>query len=197
MEDRKILLWLDDTRNPEEHAPKEFPIEDIVWVKSYDAFAAYLDANPMPHMISFDYMLGTGENMFTDGIGCAKAVIRKCTKEEVPWPRYRIHSTFDTVGKLRKYIEHAIYMYELGDAVEEDRQPNTEIQQAFEDAGAYGGEKKQVVVEKTRSVGITGSKYFGHQAPAQVPIRSAPTQSRNAACACGSGKKYKHCCMKK
>lgn len=184
-----VLLWLDDTRNPDHHAPKWDG--EIVWVKSYDAFNAYMESNPMPAMISFDYMLGTGENMFTDGIGCAKSVIRKCTRDEVKWPRWRIHSTFDRVSNLRKYIEHAIDMYELGNddgPKEEDRQPNTPEQDLFEG-----------VVYKTVNVGPTiPTKVYRPDGGmvGNTPVVKTKTQGRNEPCNCSSGRKFKHCCGK-
>ncbi len=178
----QILLWLDDTKNPAEYAPKWEG--KVVWVKSYDEFDAYMEWNPMPAMISFDYMLGHGEDMFQDGIGAAKSVIRKCTRDGVPFPRWRIHSTFDTVGKLRKYIEHAIDMYDLGDAEEEDRQPNTPIQDDLEKA-----------VYKTASVGFSNQWVPRPDGGAvdNVPATKKKTQGRNEPCDCKSGKKFKHC----
>lgn len=184
-----ILLWLDDTRNPAEYAPKWDG--EIVWVKNYDDFSSYLENNPMPTMISFDYMLGTGENMFTDGIGCAKAVIRKCDNDEVAWPRWRIHSTFERVSKLRKYIEHAIHIYDFAgddsEQPEEDRQPNTPEQNAYEHI-------QDVVFNKTRSVGIT--QVNSPEPQRGITIVKSKTQGRNEPCNCASGKKYKHCCGK-
>lgn len=178
-----ILLWLDDVRDPRAHAPKFEG--DIVWVKSYAEFDAYMQNNPMPDMISFDYMLGTGEDMFTDGIGCAKSVIRKCDRESVNFPRYRIHSTFDSVSKLRKYIEHAIDMYELGDAVEEDRVKNTPEQDKFE------GVKTGTTGSALQFSGSYTKIVDAIKLPAPIPRNKR--LGRNEICNCGSGKKFKHC----
>ena len=61
----KTLLWLDDLRDPsegewiEKYAP-DYLIEDceIVWVKNYDTFVAWIKANGLPHKIAFDNDLG-------------------------------------------------------------------------------------------------------------------------------------------
>ena len=185
----QILLWLDDTRNPEHYAPKWEG--KIVWVKSYDEFDAYMEWNPMPAMISFDYMLGTGEDMFTDGIGCAKSVLRKCLHDGVSWPRWSIHSTFERVSKLRKYIEHAIHMYDVGDAVEENRQPNTPEQDAYE-----GVKERGISINDREPIQYVQRPGFSNQfmkKPESKPIVKSKTQGRNEPCNCGSGKKFKHC----
>ena len=151
---------MDDCRNPINNAPEEFLKEEIVWVKSYEEFDEYMKNNPMPTMISFDYVLGQVPNKFNDGFACAKSVLRKCCDENVPWPRYRIHSTYEEVHVLRDYITHNLRMQELGDAVEED-----------------------YVKSKVPETGST-----------TIPAKKQ--QSRNDKCACGSSKKFKHCCGK-
>jgi hypothetical protein len=172
----ETLLWLDDNRNPEFHVTFN---GNIIWVKSYDEFNSWIEANGLPTKVSFDYDLGVYDY---DGISCVKAIIRHCTEmETIPFPRFAIHSTHPHVEKLRTYITSNIKRYRLGDAVEEDRKPDTEDQKNWK------GELKDVV---TKTLEKVPDKF-------KRTIVITPTQTRNEMCKCGSLKKYKRCCGNK
>ncbi|MDD3180027.1 MAG: YchJ family protein [Opitutaceae bacterium] len=80
-----------------------------------------------------------------------------------------------------------------------DAGPNPDT--AYVDFSAYyqaeGGE--QVMHEKSEFKQVNGTWYFVRpvrQGPA--PVKSThPKVGRNSPCPCGSGKKYKHCCLAK
>ena len=93
-----------------------------------------------------------------------------------PVTEYRIQGAdlFDTmVGDIRQNTVRTIL------SVVPRQQPIRRVQVANPImAGFSGGEPKKVVVKK------------------QVPAASAKTAGRNDPCPCGSGKKYKNCCMR-
>ena len=177
------LLWLDDCRNPAYHT--EFDGE-IIWVKSFDEFNKYLEENGLPDKISFDYSLN---DMNYDGISCVKSVICYCEINDLPFPRFSIHSEHPNVYKLRGYINNSIELYELGNATEEDRKPDTEDQMKvnkqieinlinhYDGFTTYENPFKNVT-SKTKGVTIVKGSKIG----------------RNEPCSCGSGKKSKKCC---
>ena len=173
------LLWLDDCRDPFYNQVKFDGT--IFWVKSVEQFSAWIEENGLPDMISFDYVLGNMPDMFTDGIGAAKAVIRYCTKgdEVKEFPQFAVHSEHEDAYKLQQYIHRAIDLYELG----EIRQVGKILE-------------KPVVTENsnTRNFG-TRSSYTPTQPI--VPAKPKYTLGRNDNCGCGSGKKYKRCCINK
>jgi len=185
------LLWLDDMRNPAYNAP-QFDGK-IEWVKSYAEFQAFIYENGLPEKISFDYSLG---DMSYDGISCVKCVLRYCEQNNLPFPRYAIHSEHPYVYKLREYIEYNIYFNELGEAVEEDRKPDTEDQKEVNKRREEEKLKPKGILEGLRYKAPTN--VYIHKPVEKKPtiaqvIRSSPKVGRNEPCNCGSNKKYKHC----
>lgn len=187
------LLWLDDMRDPKYHA---LPFNgEIVWVKTYQEFDAWIKVNGLPEKISFDYSLG---NYDYDGISCVKSVLRYCDKNTLHFPRYAIHSEHPHVYKLREYIEFSILHYELGPAEEEDRKPDTDDQKAV-------NAQRKLESSSTMRTMLTGDTHINNHtnvsSKTQVivttnTIKNKPKIGRNEVCSCTSGKKYKHCCGK-
>jgi SEC-C motif-containing protein len=72
---------------------------------------------------------------------------------------------------------------------------------AYVDFSAYGTEEgvEKVLHEKAEFLRINGAWLYNREARlGPAPIRSsAPKVGRNDPCPCGSGKKYKHCCLAK
>lgn len=99
----KKLLWLDDYRNPHEikdgikhwlvFSPIEYPY-DIVWVKSYKEFTAWINENGLPNAICFDHDLG----LYESGYDCAKWLVEYCLDRNLKIPTYNIQSA-NPVGK--------------------------------------------------------------------------------------------------
>jgi SEC-C motif-containing protein len=73
--------------------------------------------------------------------------------------------------------------------------------QAFVDFSAYGleGETEKVLHEKAEFHRVGGTWLYEREARlGPAPFKStAPKVGRNEPCPCGSGKKYKHCCLAK
>lgn len=119
----RILLWLDDIRNPYggrwifDFAP-EFVSDDINirWVRSYDEFTAWINENGLPNKIAFDHDLGedvakekVGAGMSKrqariqkretrSGYDCAKWLVEYCMDYDVDLPKWVIQSA-NPVGK--------------------------------------------------------------------------------------------------
>ena len=129
----KILLWLDDYRNP---LSKKYdwlaysPIGrnvSVVWVKSYQEFIDYIEINGLPDGICFDHDLGNehySDLMFTDpekynelyntfvektGYDCAKWLVGFCINNNKEVPPYNIQSA-NPVGRenIDKYLKSFI-----------------------------------------------------------------------------------------
>jgi hypothetical protein len=61
----KKLLWLDDMRDPQtdtwlmSYAPDfDEDRDNVVWVKNYEDFVAWITENGLPYKIAFDHDLG-------------------------------------------------------------------------------------------------------------------------------------------
>lgn len=71
---------------------------------------------------------------------------------------------------------------------------------AFVDFSAYGTEDKveKVLHEKAEFLRVNGRWLYNREARlGPAPYKAAaPKVGRNEPCPCGSGKKYKHCCLK-
>ena len=101
----KILLWLDDYRNPFEndyewlkyYSPWDITQvpTSIVWCKDYDEFEKAINSFGFPDGICFDHDLGDGKS----GYDCAKLMVEKCLDNNVPFPPYNIQSA-NPVGRL-------------------------------------------------------------------------------------------------
>jgi len=119
----KTLLWLDDIRDPNkadwllQYAPEfMYDQEQVVWVKNYDQFTAWILENGLPHTIAFDHDLG--EDVARDkvangaskrqaraqkretmsGYDCAKWLVEYCMDNKVLLPNWTIQSA-NPVGK--------------------------------------------------------------------------------------------------
>src|SRR3989338_3760980 len=107
-------LFLDDVRNPS-LVYQDF--ENWNSVRNYDEFVNYLnaiaekaDADDMPPMVSFDYMLNYGSNESKDGADCAKYLVEFCIKYGLKLPKCYVHSSYPSATKeikkeLCKYAE--------------------------------------------------------------------------------------------
>ncbi len=152
---------------------------------------------------------GTGRS-FTDCCGAVIAGRRPAaTAEELMRSRYTAHVRGDEAylhrtykctagrpfvpspeGPTTTWTKLVIHQHEPG------AQPDT----ATVDFSAYYEEEGQtgVLEEKAEFQRIAGSWIYTRalrQGPA--PVRSAgPKVGRNDPCPCGSGKKYKHCCLR-
>jgi hypothetical protein len=117
----KILLWLDDIRNPFEDNWLVFnPIEDpsfrVIWVKSYYEFVEWITNNGLPDAICFDHDLGLDEvhinktmsknglkkfrksPEYKSGHDCAKWLVDYCLDNNKSLPLWNIQSA-NPVGK--------------------------------------------------------------------------------------------------
>lgn len=116
----KVLLWLDDIRNPLENdwlvfSPIEQPFK-VVWVKTYFEFTKWITENGLPTAICFDHDLGL-QNHFDrvkDGMSkrksrllkpiektgkdCANWLVEYCLDNKLKLPLYNIQSA-NPVGK--------------------------------------------------------------------------------------------------
>lgn len=133
----KKLLFLDDLRNPFEqdwmnwlaqYSPIEQPYE-VVWVKSYEQFVAWIKTNGLPAGFSFDHDLGSDisrekvkngmsktqarkEKKGTKtGMDCAKWLVEYCLDNKLPMPPYSIQSANpagreNIDGLLKGFIKH-------------------------------------------------------------------------------------------
>jgi hypothetical protein len=124
MEKKKILLWLDDQRNPTNSLWHPFTHDyqeednEIVWVKKYQQFVDWICVNGLPDMICFDHDL---ENFHITkstykeytGMDCAKWLVEYCVESKLPLPKYRIQSA-NPIGKenIDKLLKNYIKVYE-------------------------------------------------------------------------------------
>jgi len=119
----KVLLWLDDLRNPFladwvlQYAP-DFAYDEgvIIWVKNYDEFIEWIQENGLPYKIAFDHDLGedkaiervkNGMNKKTarlikketpSGFSCAKWLVDYCMDEDIDLPNWTVQSA-NPVGR--------------------------------------------------------------------------------------------------
>ena len=148
----------------------------------------------------------------TFALCCAPVLARSrvaATAEELMRARFTAHVVHDfrflhdsfreTAG--RPYVPEAgtptirwtklvVHSHELGKGPE----------QAFVDFSAYGTEEgvEKVLHEKGEFVRLNGAWLYNREVRlGPAPVRSAPKPGRNDPCPCGSGKKYKQCCLLK
>lgn len=102
----KKLLWLDDFRNPVDYVQGKY---EISWVKNYDEFCSFINANGLPDIICFDHDLGEEKS----GYDCAKFVVNYCQGHNIDIPEFDIQSS-NTVGKdnIRSLLNnwHRVFM---------------------------------------------------------------------------------------
>lgn len=132
-----VLIWLDDARDPMEDdwlvfspIPKPF---EVVWVKNYDEFIAWITENGLPTGIAFDHDLAdehlVHQNMWIDfyenggiifkektGYDCAKWLTDYCLDNEVELPKFSSHSA-NPAGRenIEKLLVNYIIHVENGD----------------------------------------------------------------------------------
>lgn len=106
---KKVLLWLDDARDPfENNWVKVFsPIGtnvDVIWVKTQTEFIDWIMINGIPDAICFDHDLGTHNG---DGYECAKWLCKYCDIHTIELPLYSVQSA-NPVGKenIISYLEN-------------------------------------------------------------------------------------------
>lgn len=108
----KKLLWLDDFRRPEDFIKTGGNLDgsgnldggggngkvcaeyDITWVKNYEEFCKYINANGLPDIICFDHDLREEKS----GYDCAKFVVTYCQAHQLDIPEFEIQSS-NVVGK--------------------------------------------------------------------------------------------------
>ena len=120
----KTLLWLDDYRDPflkknepahpyvQMYCPNYYDSDEnnIVWVKNYDEFVAWITENGLPDKISFDHDLAdehyapekrygdyndwVSEQEFQEknGMDCAKWLVDYCLDNNIEIPSFTVHS---------------------------------------------------------------------------------------------------------
>lgn len=88
----KTLLWLDDYRDPETHAPNYNDYSNITWVKNYIDFCEHLDKNGLPSVVSFDHDLGLSFIEIFSGYDCAKYLVEYCIDRRLQLPEFYVHS---------------------------------------------------------------------------------------------------------
>jgi len=112
---RPTLLWLDDCRDPYAYnylsiySPIGTDVE-VVWVKNYDEFEAYIQQNGLPDAICFDHDLAEDSYDERTGYDAAKLVVNYCLEHHCDIPQYAIQSS-NPVGK--EDIKHIMDNYHL------------------------------------------------------------------------------------
>lgn len=191
-----ILLWLDDWRDPKLNAEasdlEEY--EQIIWVKSVEAFKGWIDANGLPDKISFDYCLGTDLDMFDDGIGAAKRVINYCIQNgtmdnPLPFPVFAIHSDHPEAFRLNDYILRNVDLYDLGEARQEGK---VHVKSETKEDG-----KLKTYLNHTTLIQPHVPLAYSNRSGKPTARKQYHSTPRNEKCPCGSEKKYKRCCIGK
>lgn len=92
-------LFPDDERVPSQVKWVDIHVDNREWVivRNYDAFVAYIEANGIPDLISFDHDLQgfywEGDDLRENtGNTCAKWLIEYCRDRNLPRPKFFIHS---------------------------------------------------------------------------------------------------------
>ncbi|HEX2852150.1 MAG TPA: YchJ family protein [Opitutaceae bacterium] len=95
----------------------------------------------------------------------------------------------DTGGSDLGWTRLVIHSHELG------QKPET----AFVEFSAYYQDEgvEQVIQEKSEFLRRNGEWFYTRAVRhGPAPIKAGPKVGRNDPCPCGSGKKYKHCCLR-
>jgi len=93
----RVLLWLDDFRNPDKlEWKKEHVIHDssVVWVYNYKSFCNYIKIYGLPTAINFDHDLGEDKT----GYDCAHWLVNYCLDNNKSLPIWAVHSS-NPVGR--------------------------------------------------------------------------------------------------
>ena len=97
MNPNKILLWLDDYRNPfdekaEWTAFSPVPFDTIVWVRNYYQFCDYIEQEGLPYVVCFDHDLGEDSDGYT-GKDCANYLVDYCLNHKLQLPYFASQSS--------------------------------------------------------------------------------------------------------
>jgi SEC-C motif domain protein len=132
------------------------------------------------------------------------------TAEQVMRSRFTAHVIGDEAHLHRTYLPTASQPYvaeaETGQPMEWTRlvihshEPEVKPDMSYVDFTAYYNEggREQAMHEKSEFLRVKGEWIFNRpirQGPA--PVKTAVKVGRNDPCPCGSGKKYKQCCLAK
>jgi SEC-C motif-containing protein len=145
---------------------------------------------------------------------CCEPIIKQqrvaTTAEQVMRSRFTAHVIQDAAHLHRTYLPTANQPYvaeeENGEPMQWTRlvihshEPEVKPNMSYVDFSAYyrEGNGEQVMHEKSEFLRVNGAWLFNRpirQGPA--PVKSAVKVGRNDPCPCGSGKKYKQCCLAK
>ena len=153
---------------------------------------------------------GSGR-LFAD---CCEAIITgrrpAATAEELMRARFSAHVIRDFAFLHRTYAATASQPFVEEDSAPEihwtrleihAHEPGTRPDTAFVEFSAYYTDQGHdlVLQEKSEFLRVSGEWIFNRtvrQGPAPIKA-AAPKPGRNEPCPCGSGKKYKHCCLLK
>lgn len=136
MSQSELLLWLDDYRDPFESTDghpylrmfcPEFvgQINNVVWVKNYEKFTAFIKEFGLPDKISFDhdladehyapehryndYNVWANEQKFKEktGMDCAKWLVDYCLDNNKELPLWTVHSANPSGAKnIRSLLQN-------------------------------------------------------------------------------------------
>ena len=153
---------------------------------------------------------GSGQKFAT----CCEPVLSRQkvaeTAEQVMRSRFTAHVLHDSAHLHRTYLPTSKKPYvaeeETGEPMEWTRltihshEPEVKPGVSYVDFTAYykNGDSEGAMHEKSEFLRVDGEWLFNRplrQGPA--PVKSAVKAGRNDPCPCGSGKKYKHCCLAK
>lgn len=117
---KKVLLWLDDCRNPfaygstwiQDYSPVSNP-DIIVWLTSFDQFTNWIKGNGLPAAICFDHDLGDIKQSMSHqektGYDCAKWLVDYCMDNNYALPLWNIQSNnpagYDNIAGLLNNFE--------------------------------------------------------------------------------------------
>lgn len=92
--------------------PNIFKEGNWVIVRTYDEFVNYINANPMPDIISFDHDLADfievgGEKVERTGNTCANWLVEYCMDNDVKLPEYHVHSSNNRgIENITSYLDN-------------------------------------------------------------------------------------------
>jgi SEC-C motif-containing protein len=145
---------------------------------------------------------------------CCEPIIKQqrvaATAEQAMRSRFTAHAMQDSEHLHRTYLPTASQPYvaekQTGEPMQWTRlvihshEPEVKPNMSYVDFSAYyrEGNSEQVMHEKSEFLRVNGVWLFNRpirQGP--PPVKTAIKVGRNDPCPCGSGKKYKQCCLAK
>ena len=91
----KTLLWIDDRIDPLEKKMDWLSFSpigknvNVIWLKSFADFKAWIEVNGLPHAVCFDDDLCSGKN----GVDCVQWLVKYCFAKRSFPPQWSSHST--------------------------------------------------------------------------------------------------------